>query len=240
VRSKNGILEAFLQVNAREQYESAYWTGILDAQGKADGGYYWLSTLLSTRNLPRWTVVPAVAMRVNHFYWAISRRYRGFLFSAFVMAALCWCPRCRCYFPGIFIHPILASLSQVSYDAARVSAGTCRSCFLRIAHRNCSASGGVCLAKFLIWEWLPAGPWGEGGGGVCIDGNSIPALYCAEETSVRALAKAKRKWMTLYIFQRTVPSGWTVVTMQEATYALFGVKSYGRRLLEFLRLTKHL
>lgn len=40
VRSKNGILEAFLQVNAREQYESAYWTGILDAQGKADGGYY--------------------------------------------------------------------------------------------------------------------------------------------------------------------------------------------------------
>lgn len=40
VRSKGGILEAYLNVNARQEYESAYWTGILDAQGKADGGYY--------------------------------------------------------------------------------------------------------------------------------------------------------------------------------------------------------
>ncbi|CAM9304870.1 unnamed protein product [Hapterophycus canaliculatus] len=40
VRSKKGILEAYLNVNAKAEYESAYWTGILDAQGKADGGYY--------------------------------------------------------------------------------------------------------------------------------------------------------------------------------------------------------
>lgn len=40
VRSKGGILEAFLNVNARAEYENAYWTGVLDAQGKADGSYY--------------------------------------------------------------------------------------------------------------------------------------------------------------------------------------------------------
>lgn len=40
VRSKNGKLEAYVQVNAKEAFESGYWKGILDAQGKADGGYF--------------------------------------------------------------------------------------------------------------------------------------------------------------------------------------------------------
>lgn len=40
VRSKGGNLEAFINVNAKAEYENDYWTGILDAQGKADGGYY--------------------------------------------------------------------------------------------------------------------------------------------------------------------------------------------------------
>eukprot|EP00903_Cladosiphon_okamuranus_P021661 g19915.t1 len=37
VRSKGSNLEAYLNVNARQEFESSYWTGILDAQGKADG-----------------------------------------------------------------------------------------------------------------------------------------------------------------------------------------------------------
>lgn len=40
MRSKGGNLEAYINVNAKADYETKYWTGILDAQGKADGGYY--------------------------------------------------------------------------------------------------------------------------------------------------------------------------------------------------------
>lgn len=40
VRSKNGQLEAYVQVNAKAAFESSYWKGVLDAQGKADGGYF--------------------------------------------------------------------------------------------------------------------------------------------------------------------------------------------------------
>lgn len=40
VRSKGKNLEVFINVAAKAEYESAYWTGILDAQGKADGEYY--------------------------------------------------------------------------------------------------------------------------------------------------------------------------------------------------------
>ncbi|CAN0276169.1 unnamed protein product [Ascophyllum nodosum] len=40
VRSKSGKLEAYVQVNAKEAFESGYWKGILDAQGKADGEYF--------------------------------------------------------------------------------------------------------------------------------------------------------------------------------------------------------
>ncbi|CBN79363.1 conserved unknown protein [Ectocarpus siliculosus] len=40
VRQKGGNLEAKVNVNAKAEFEKSYWTGILDAQGKADGGYY--------------------------------------------------------------------------------------------------------------------------------------------------------------------------------------------------------
>ncbi|CAM9774649.1 unnamed protein product [Ectocarpus fasciculatus] len=40
VRQKGGNLEAKINVNAKAEFEKSYWTGILDAQGKADGGYY--------------------------------------------------------------------------------------------------------------------------------------------------------------------------------------------------------
>lgn len=40
VRENAGRIEALLNVDARSDYEKPYWTGILDAQGKATGGYY--------------------------------------------------------------------------------------------------------------------------------------------------------------------------------------------------------
>jgi len=40
VRAKGGKVEALINVNAKAQFEQKYWRGILDAQGKVDGGYY--------------------------------------------------------------------------------------------------------------------------------------------------------------------------------------------------------
>jgi len=40
VRQKGGSIEVFVDINARKRFDSGFWKGILDAQGKADGGYY--------------------------------------------------------------------------------------------------------------------------------------------------------------------------------------------------------
>lgn len=40
VREAGGVMQVLVDVNARAQYETKYWKGILDASGKADGGYY--------------------------------------------------------------------------------------------------------------------------------------------------------------------------------------------------------
>lgn len=40
VRKQGNKLQALINVNAKAQFESNYWRGILDAQGKVDGGYY--------------------------------------------------------------------------------------------------------------------------------------------------------------------------------------------------------
>jgi len=40
VREQGGYVEVLLDVNAKAEFEKKYWKGILDAQGKADGGYY--------------------------------------------------------------------------------------------------------------------------------------------------------------------------------------------------------
>ena len=40
VREQGGFVEILLDVDAKADFEKAYWKGILDAQGKADGGYY--------------------------------------------------------------------------------------------------------------------------------------------------------------------------------------------------------
>jgi len=40
VRQRGGNIEVQVDVNAKLAYESNYWTGILDAQGKSDGTYY--------------------------------------------------------------------------------------------------------------------------------------------------------------------------------------------------------
>lgn len=40
VRKKGKAVEALINVNAKQQFESDYWRGVLDAQGKVDGGYY--------------------------------------------------------------------------------------------------------------------------------------------------------------------------------------------------------
>ena len=39
-RKQGGKVQALVNVNAKQQFESKYWRGILDAQGKVDGGYY--------------------------------------------------------------------------------------------------------------------------------------------------------------------------------------------------------
>mmetsp|Transcript_47456 Transcript_47456/g.74155 ORF Transcript_47456/g.74155 Transcript_47456/m.74155 type:complete len:201 (-) Transcript_47456:680-1282(-) len=40
VRESGGYIEVLLDVDAKAEFEKKYWKGILDAQGKADGGYY--------------------------------------------------------------------------------------------------------------------------------------------------------------------------------------------------------
>mmetsp|Transcript_6314 Transcript_6314/g.13997 ORF Transcript_6314/g.13997 Transcript_6314/m.13997 type:complete len:182 (+) Transcript_6314:1386-1931(+) len=40
VRKTGGKVEALINVNAKAQFEQKYWRGVLDAQGKVDGGYY--------------------------------------------------------------------------------------------------------------------------------------------------------------------------------------------------------
>lgn len=40
VREDQGLMQVLVNINARAQYEEKYWQGILDATGKADGGYY--------------------------------------------------------------------------------------------------------------------------------------------------------------------------------------------------------
>lgn len=40
VRAKNGNIEVYLNRNFQSQFESQYWKGLLDAQGKATGDYY--------------------------------------------------------------------------------------------------------------------------------------------------------------------------------------------------------
>jgi hypothetical protein len=40
VRAKGQTIEVFIDRNLKERFESKYWAGILDAQGKATGEYY--------------------------------------------------------------------------------------------------------------------------------------------------------------------------------------------------------
>merc|ERR1712078_711951 len=40
VRKQGGSVQVQINVNAKAQFETKYWRGILDAQGKVDGGYY--------------------------------------------------------------------------------------------------------------------------------------------------------------------------------------------------------
>jgi nitrite reductase/ring-hydroxylating ferredoxin subunit len=40
VKQKGGIIEVQIDVNAKANFEAGYWSGVLDAQGKADGKYY--------------------------------------------------------------------------------------------------------------------------------------------------------------------------------------------------------
>eukprot|EP00320_Phaeocystis_rex_P014466 CAMPEP_0119055994 /NCGR_PEP_ID=MMETSP1178-20130426/708_1 /TAXON_ID=33656 /ORGANISM="unid sp, Strain CCMP2000" /LENGTH=202 /DNA_ID=CAMNT_0007036669 /DNA_START=1 /DNA_END=610 /DNA_ORIENTATION=- len=40
VRKQGNSVQVQINVNAKAQFESKYWRGILDAQGKVDGGYY--------------------------------------------------------------------------------------------------------------------------------------------------------------------------------------------------------
>jgi len=39
-RAKNGNIEVYINRNFQSQFESQYWQGLLDAQGKATGDYY--------------------------------------------------------------------------------------------------------------------------------------------------------------------------------------------------------
>jgi nitrite reductase/ring-hydroxylating ferredoxin subunit len=39
-RKGSGSVQVLVNVNAKAQFEQKYWRGILDAQGKVDGGYY--------------------------------------------------------------------------------------------------------------------------------------------------------------------------------------------------------
>jgi len=40
VRKSGNKIQCNINVNAKAQFESQYWRGVLDAQGKVDGGYY--------------------------------------------------------------------------------------------------------------------------------------------------------------------------------------------------------
>eukprot|EP00284_Hemiselmis_tepida_P006333 CAMPEP_0174920882 /NCGR_PEP_ID=MMETSP1355-20121228/4748_1 /TAXON_ID=464990 /ORGANISM="Hemiselmis tepida, Strain CCMP443" /LENGTH=198 /DNA_ID=CAMNT_0016166297 /DNA_START=24 /DNA_END=620 /DNA_ORIENTATION=+ len=40
VREQGGYIEVLIDVDAKADFEKKYWKGILDAQGKTDGGYY--------------------------------------------------------------------------------------------------------------------------------------------------------------------------------------------------------
>ena len=40
VRKQGSKVQALINVNAKAQFEQNYWRGILDSQGKVDGGYY--------------------------------------------------------------------------------------------------------------------------------------------------------------------------------------------------------
>jgi nitrite reductase/ring-hydroxylating ferredoxin subunit len=40
VREQGGYVEVLIDVDAKADFEKSYWKGILDAQGKTDGGYY--------------------------------------------------------------------------------------------------------------------------------------------------------------------------------------------------------
>jgi nitrite reductase/ring-hydroxylating ferredoxin subunit len=40
VRDRGGKLQVQINKNAKAQFEQNYWRGVLDAQGKTDGGYY--------------------------------------------------------------------------------------------------------------------------------------------------------------------------------------------------------
>ena len=40
IRAKGGDIQVFLDRLTREKYEAKYWSGLLDAQGKATGDYY--------------------------------------------------------------------------------------------------------------------------------------------------------------------------------------------------------
>jgi nitrite reductase/ring-hydroxylating ferredoxin subunit len=40
VRKSGNSVQCLINVNAKKQFESNYWRGVLDAQGKVDGGYY--------------------------------------------------------------------------------------------------------------------------------------------------------------------------------------------------------
>lgn len=40
VRKTGNKIQCLINVNAKAQFEAKYWRGVLDAQGKVDGGYY--------------------------------------------------------------------------------------------------------------------------------------------------------------------------------------------------------
>ena len=40
VKREGGSVKCLINVNAKAQFEQGYWRGVLDSQGKVDGGYY--------------------------------------------------------------------------------------------------------------------------------------------------------------------------------------------------------
>ena len=40
VRKQGNAVQVLVDVNAKAKFESSYWRGVLDSQGKVDGGYY--------------------------------------------------------------------------------------------------------------------------------------------------------------------------------------------------------